>query len=37
MEVTSDYGDYQLRVDEIMRVKISKVQGRQYSGYGIKF
>jgi len=37
MEVTSDHDDHQLRVKIVMRIRMSKVQGGQCSGYGIEF
>ena len=37
MEVTSDHGDHWLRVEMVMRVRISKVQGGQCSRCRIEF
>ena len=37
MEITSDRGDYWSRVEMVIRVRMSKVQGRQCSRCGIKF
>ena len=37
MEMTSNYDNYWLRIKKIIRVKVSKVQDKQYSRYGIGF
>ena len=37
IEMTSNHDNYQSRVKKIMRVKMSKVQDRQYSRCGIEF
>jgi len=37
MEVTNNCNDYRSRVKKIIRVKMSKIQGRKYSRYEIKF
>jgi len=37
MEVTSDHDDHQSRVEAIVRIRVSKVQGGQCSGYVIEF
>ena len=37
MEVTSDCDNHQSRVKVVVRIRVSKVWGRQCSGYGIKF